>query len=181
MEGLKPISVYGKSKAQGELQVLEEYSSHSYIFRTAWLYSSWGKNFAKTMTRFALFTDGEVRVVDDQIGQPTSAIDLANQIVTTIDYKLPFSIYHATNGGSSSWYEFAQEIFALTGESPKRVIPIPSSEFVRPAKRPSYSVLGHDNWANLGSTGFKVQPMQNWRLALKQSMPEIISAVLEEG
>jgi dTDP-4-dehydrorhamnose reductase len=181
MESQKPISVYGKTKAAGEIQVLEEYSSHSYIFRTAWLYSSWGNNFAKTVTRIALFTEGEVRVVDDQIGQPTSAIDLANQIVTAIDYKLPFGIYHGTNSGSSSWYEFAQEIFVLTGKSPERVIPISSREFDRPAKRPSYSVLGHDNWANLGSTGLKVQPMQNWRSALKKSMPAIINAVLEEG
>ena len=178
-----PVSVYGMTKAAGEVAVLNEYSEHSYIFRTAWLYSQWGKNFAKTMVRLALYGDGEVKVVDDQVGQPTSAIDLANQIVDTIKAKLPFGIYHGTNSGQGSWFDFAQEIFSFCGQnvSAHRVIRTDSSSFVRPAKRPAYSVLGHDGWKSAGESGLVVPEMRDWRLALREAMPAIISAVKAEG
>jgi len=178
-----PVSAYGKSKAAGELAVLNEYAEHSYIFRTAWLYSQWGKNFAKTMTRLALTGDGEVRVVNDQIGQPTSAIDLANQIVESILAELPFGIYHATNTGGASWFEFAQEIFKLCGPegSAARLVPVSSIEFDRPAKRPSFSVLGHDAWNVVGANGSSVGAMRDWKIALREVWPVIVSAVKVEG
>jgi dTDP-4-dehydrorhamnose reductase len=178
-----PVSVYGTTKAAGEVALLSEYSAGSYIFRTAWLYSEWGKNFAKTMVRLALNGDGEVKVVDDQIGEPTSAIDLANQIVDSVIAKLPFGIYHATNSGQGSWFDFAKEIFTLCGAgvSVKRVIRTNSSDYVRPAKRPAYSVLGHDAWKNVGENGIAVPEMRDWRLALRESVPAIISAVKAEG
>jgi dTDP-4-dehydrorhamnose reductase len=178
-----PVSVYGTTKAAGEVAVLAEYSEQSYVFRTAWLYSEWGKNFAKTMVRLALSGDGDVKVVDDQIGQPTSALDLAEQIVSAIEAKLPFGIYHGTNSGQASWFEFAQEIFGLCGDgvSVNRVVRTDSSSFVRPAKRPAYSVLGHDAWKNVGVNGVAVPEMRDWRLALREAMPEIISAVKAEG
>jgi len=171
-----PVSVYGTTKAAGEVAVLSEYPGKSYIFRTAWLYSQWGKNFAKTMVRLALFGDEEVKVVGDQIGQPTSAIDLAEQIISSIEAHVPFGIYHATNSGQASWFEFAQEIFKLCGDenSVDRVVRTDSSSFVRPAKRPAYSVLGHDSWK-------PIPAMRNWRLALKDSMPVIIESVNKEG
>lgn len=174
-----PVSVYGKTKAAGEVAVLNEYAERSYIFRTAWLYSPWEKNFARTMVRLALAGDGEVKVVDDQVGQPTSAMDLANQIVDAIFAELPFGIYHATNSGEASWFEFAQEIFKLCGPegSAARLVPVSSVEFDRPAKRPSFSVLGHDAWRLVGTSGESVKPMREWKEALQDIMMDIIGKV----
>ena len=173
---INPQSVYGRTKAQGESRVLVEYSQNHFIVRTAWLYSPWGKNFAKTMTRTAINSEGEVRVVNDQIGQPTSAIDLAHQLVELGLSTSPAGIYHGTNSGQATWFEFAQEIFILAGADAERVIPVHSSEYLRPAKRPSYSVLSHDAWAKTS-----VKPMRDWRIALSEAMPAIISAVKAEG
>ena len=173
---IDPQSAYGRTKAKGESRVLATYPESSSIIRTAWLYSPWGKNFAKTMTRLALKHQGEVRVVNDQMGQPTSAIDLAKQLVDLGLSSSPAGIYHGTNSGEATWFEFAQEIFGLAGADVNRVIPVLSSEYPRPAKRPSYSVLSHDAW---GKTS--VKPMRDWRIALEEAMPAIISAVKAEG
>lgn len=178
---LAPMSVYGASKAAGEVAVLSEYAECSYIFRTAWLYSQWGKNFAKTMTRLALSSDGEVRVVADQVGQPTFALDLANQIVNSVIAQLPFGIYHGTNSGQGSWFDFASEVFELSGALSSRVVPVSSGEFVRPAMRPAYSVLSHDAWKAFGCGEVSVPEMRDWRLALYEAMPAIISSVKAEG
>ena len=175
-----PISVYGITKAAGEEAVLSEYAERTYLLRTAWLYSPCGKNFAKTMTRLALKESKEVMVVTDQIGQPTSASDLASQIIDSILAKLPFGTYHATNSGQATWFQFAQEIFDFCGQPIERVIPVNSSAFSRPAKRPSYSVLSHDAWQSVGAEGISVSEMRDWRIALSSAMPSIISAVQEE-
>jgi dTDP-4-dehydrorhamnose reductase len=169
---IDPQSVYGRTKADGEGRVLKTYPESSSIVRTAWLYSAWSKNFAKTMTHLALNADGEVRVVNDQVGQPTSAIDLAKQLVELSLSSSPAGIYHGTNSGQATWFEFAQEIFKLSGADVNRVIPVLSREYLRPAKRPSYSVLSHDSWAK--ST---IKPMRDWRIALAEAMPAIISAI----
>jgi dTDP-4-dehydrorhamnose reductase len=176
-----PASIYGESKAKGELAVLANYPEASYIFRTAWLYSPWGQNFAKTMTRLALNGNEPVRVVGDQIGQPTSALDVANQIIDAISMKLPFGIYHATNAGHASWFEFAGEIFRLCDANVNRLIQINSSEILRPANRPAYSVLGHDAWDLPGATGENIPAMRNWLMALKEIMPDILSEVRSES
>ena len=180
---INPVSEYGKSKAKGETAVLKEYAQKSYLFRTAWLYSKWGKNFAKTMVRLALFKEDDVKVVDDQIGQPTSALDLAKQIVSTVESQLPYGIYHATNSGEASWFEFAQEVFRNCGEgvSVNRVVRTDSKAVARLAKRPAYSVLGHNAWKAVGMNGSSVKPMRNWKTALIEMMPEILSAVKAEG
>jgi dTDP-4-dehydrorhamnose reductase len=172
---INPQSAYGRTKAQGESRVLANYSENSFIVRTAWLYSPWGKNFAKTMTELAIKGTGEVRVVNDQVGQPTLAQDLAKQLVELGISSSPAGIYHGTNSGQASWHEFAQEIFSISGADVSRVIPVSSSEFPRPAKRPSYSVLSHDAWANTS-----VKPLRDWRIALAEAMPAIISAVKAE-
>jgi dTDP-4-dehydrorhamnose reductase len=173
---IDPQSAYGRTKAEGESRVLGAYSENSSIVRTAWLYSPWGKNFAKTMLRLALNGESEVRVVNDQMGQPTSAIDLAKQLVELGLSSSPAGIYHGTNSGDATWFEFAQEIFELAGADVRRVVPVSSSEYPRPAKRPSYSVLSHDAWANTS-----VKPLRDWRIALADAMPAIISAVKAEG
>ena len=176
-----PVSVYGATKAAGESAVLAEYSQGSYIIRTAWLYSPWGKNFAKTMTRLALSGEGEVQVVNDQHGQPTHAVDLANQIVDSVIAKLPLGIYHATNSGQGTWFDFAKEIFKFAGASSERVVVVDTSHVLRPAKRPAYSVLSHEGWSRTGSNGNSVAEMRDWRIALNVAMPAIISAVKAEG
>ena len=171
-----PQSVYGSTKSEGEKFVLTTLPSNSYVVRTAWLYSSKGKNFAKTMANVALVEEGEVRVINDQIGQPTFARDLAKQIVELILSEAPTGIYHSTNGGQATWFEFAQEVFKLVGADVSRVIPVSTSEFPRPASRPNYSVLGRDAW-----TSISVPEMRNWKIALEEAMPAIISAVKAEG
>lgn len=162
-----PQSAYGRTKLAGELAVREVLPDRHYIVRTAWLYSPQGANFVKTMLRMA----GEretVAVVADQFGQPTSADDLADQIIRLIDARPPAGTFHATNAGTASWFEFAQEIFRLAGHDPARVLPTTSEEFVRPAPRPANSVLGHGRWTEVG-----LQPMRDWRVALAECLPAI--------
>ena len=155
-----PISAYGRSKAAGEEFVLEEHPNGSYIVRTAWTYGAHGPNFAKTMLRLAGSHD-TVSVVDDQLGQPTWTADLARQIVTLLDAGAPAGIYHGTNAGQASWFDFARAVFETAGLDPDRVTPTDSSQFVRPAPRPAYSVLGHDAWRAAG-----LEPMRAWADAL---------------
>jgi len=172
---INPQSAYGRTKAQGESRVHISHPENSFVVRTAWLYSPWGKNFAKAMTKLALTGDREVRVVNDQVGQPTSASDLAKQLVELGLSASPAGIYHGTNSGQATWFEFAQEIFKLAGADVGRVTPVSSSEYPRPAKRPTYSVLSHDSWAKT-----YVKPLRDWRIALTEAMPAIISAVKAE-
>ena len=171
-----PQSVYGSTKSEGEKFVLDTLPSNSYVVRTAWLYSPKGKNFAKTMANAALNQKGEVKVVNDQIGQPTVSGDLAKQITELVLSEAPSGIYHGTNSGQATWFEFAQEIFFMVGADVSRVIPVSTLEFPRPAKRPTYAVLGHDAWA-----GTSVPAMRNWKIALEEAMPAIISAVKAQG
>ena len=175
-DAINPQSAYGRTKAQGESRVLAIHPQNSFVVRTAWLYSPWGKNFAKTMTELAIKGEGEVRVVNDQVGQPTSASDLAKQLVELGLSTSRAGVYHGTNSGQATWFEFAQEIFKLAGADVGRVTPVSSSEYPRPAKRPSYSVLSHDAWVNTS-----VKPLRDWRIALADAMPAIISSVKTEG
>ena len=167
-----PQSIYGKSKSEGEKLALSEYPEGTYIVRTAWLYSETRKNFALTMAKLALQGTDEVRVVNDQIGQPTYAGDLAKQILNLFSSNSPVGIYHGTNSGQASWYELAREIFEQAGADVSRVVPVSTLDFPRPAIRPKFSVLGHESW---GMT--YVEPMRDWRIALREAMPAIISAV----
>ncbi len=157
---VNPVSAYGRSKAEGERLVADLNPERSYIIRTAWLYGSHGPNFAKTMLRLAGERE-EVSVVTDQIGQPTWTRDLAIQIVALTDSEAPAGVYHGTNSGEASWFEFAQAIFRAAGLDPARVKPTDSSAFVRPAPRPAYSVLGHASWRAAG-----LEPMRDWHEAL---------------
>jgi dTDP-4-dehydrorhamnose reductase len=171
-----PQSIYGKSKSEGEKRALIEYAEGTYIVRTAWLYSETGKNFALKMAKLALKGTDEVRVVNDQIGQPTFAGDLAKQILSLISSKAPVGIYHGTNGGQATWHEFACEIFEQAGADVSRVIPVATLDFPRPANRPKFSVLGHESWGNTS-----MKPMREWRIALHEAIPGIISAINAQG
>lgn len=155
-----PINAYGRTKAAGEELALERHPGGTYVVRTAWLYGAHGPNFAKTM--LALAESRETwSVVDDQLGQPTWTADLAAQIVALLDADAPAGIYHGTNSGSATWFEFARAVLDESGIDPERITPTDSSAFVRPAPRPAYSVLGHDAWAAAG-----LAPMRDWREAL---------------
>jgi dTDP-4-dehydrorhamnose reductase len=160
---LNPISSYGRTKAAGEEFVRAENADGAFIVRTAWLYGEHGPNFAKTMLRLAASHD-TVSVVNDQLGQPTWTGDLASQIVALLDSGAPAGIYHGTNAGQASWYDFARAVFASAGLDPERVTPTDSSTFVRPAPRPSYSVLAHDAWRAAG-----LEPMRDWTEALEDA------------
>ena len=170
-----PVSAYGRTKAAGERAVLDIYPSGSYVVRTAWLYSPWGKNFVKTLLKLALDGSGSIEVVNDQVGQPTSASDLAQQIQQMIVQNVSPGIYHGTNSGQATWFELAQKIFELAQVDCERVVAVNSSRFPRPAKRPAYSVLGHNHWVQVG-----LNPMQPWQGALMDVFPAILQA-LKQG
>jgi len=159
-----PVSAYGRTKAEGERLALELNGERTYIVRTAWLYGQHGPNFPKTMLKLAAARP-ELTVVSDQVGQPTWTLDLAQQIVALLDSDAPFGIYHGTNSGETSWFGFARAVFANAGLDPERVQPTDSASFVRPAPRPSYSVLGHGAWIAAGLT-----PLRSWDEALADAM-----------
>jgi dTDP-4-dehydrorhamnose reductase len=152
-----PISAYGRTKAAGEQLALAAHPDGTFVVRTAWLYGEHGPNFAKTMLRLAK-THDTVSVVTDQRGQPTWTADLAAQIVALLDADAPAGVYHGTNSGEASWFEFTKAVFSAAGLDPDRVLPTDSTSFVRPAPRPSYSVLGHDAWQSAG-----LEPMRPWQ------------------
>lgn len=155
-----PLNAYGRTKADGEAHVRRIAPDSSYVVRTAWIYGAHGPNFAATMLRLAGSHD-TVSVVTDQVGQPTWTGDLAARIVELVDSDAPAGVYHGTNSGQASWYDFTRAIFAEAGLDPERVLPTDSAAFVRPAPRPAYSVLGHDGWSRAG-----LAPMRDWREAL---------------
>ena len=160
---LHPLNAYGRSKAAGERAALDGNPWRTVVIRTAWTYGAHGSNFAATMLRLAGERD-EVSVVTDQVGQPTWTLDLAHQTVALLDSGVVAGIYHGTNSGEASWNDFAKAIFEGAGLDPDRVKPTTSSQFVRPAPRPAYSVLGHDAWTASG-----LQPMRHWREALDEA------------
>jgi dTDP-4-dehydrorhamnose reductase len=161
---LAPVSAYGRTKADGERLALLAHPEGTIIVRTAWLYGQHGPNFAKTMLRLAVDRD-TVSVVTDQVGQPTWTLDLAKHIVALLDAGVAHGIFHGTNSGEGSWFDFAAAVFAEAGLDPARVHPADSAAFVRPAPRPAYSALGHEAWLTVGLT-----PMRDWRLALADAV-----------
>ena len=154
-----PISVYGKSKLEGE-KAIQEILDEYFIVRTAWLYGVNGRNFPRTMLELAE-NHSEITVVYDEVGTPTYTPDLAYGISELIktDY---YGIYHLTNSGSCSWCEFARYIFEVAGKD-VNVIPVTASEFARPAPRPSYSVLENRNWIENG-----FEPLRDYKEAIEE-------------
>jgi dTDP-4-dehydrorhamnose reductase len=160
-----PQSVYGTTKRDGELAIINTMQAY-FIIRTSWLYSQFGNNFMKTMLRLAQ-ERSTLSIVDDQIGSPTHAIDLAEMLLTIIQSKsTAYGIYHFSNPGSTSWYGFAKKIFEVN----KVLIPlhpITTSQYPTPAKRPHYSVLDVSKIENT----FKVS-IKKWDVALEQHANE---------
>ena len=134
-----PNSVYGKTKLVGELNV-QKFCAQSMIIRTAWLYSTFGNNFVKTMIRLGK-EKPELGVIFDQIGTPTYARDLAVAIFAAIEQGIVPGIYHFSNEGVISWYDFTKAIHRIAGITTCHVRPLHTSEYPTPAKRPHYSVL----------------------------------------
>ncbi|MGB3206987.1 MAG: dTDP-4-dehydrorhamnose reductase [Crinalium sp.] len=164
-----PLSIYGQSKLAGEQGIQENCQSYL-ILRTAWVYGAYGKsNFVKTMLRLGSERE-EVRVVTDQIGTPTWAKDIADAIAQLTSNRPETGIYHYTNSGVASWYDFAVAIFEEAKQrgfplKVQRVIPITTSEYPTPAKRPTYSVLSCRKISSVLNT---YPP--HWREGLRQML-----------
>ena len=138
-DGVCPNSTYGRTKLEGEQQAMSA-CRRTMIIRTAWLYSSFGNNFVKTMIRLGR-EKSELGVIFDQIGTPTYARDLAVAIFVAIDKGIVPGIYHYSNEGVISWYDFAKAVHRMAGITTCRVRPLHTSEYPTPAARPHYSVL----------------------------------------
>ena len=147
-DAVGPVTVYGKTKLHGEEQVKANTDKY-YIFRTAWLYGD-GNNFVRTMLKLGNEKD-EISVVADQHGSPTYAEDLANIIAEAIEKKIPYGLYHSTNQGFTTWYDFTKKIFELA-DIKCNVKPVTSEEFIRPAKRPKNSKLNKQKLLDQGVT-----------------------------
>ena len=160
-----PINVYGKTKLAGEKALQEIMPTDAIIIRTSWLYSEFGNNFVKTMLRLGKERD-EINVVSDQIGSPTYATDLANAILEIIDNKdyqdkqQSTEIYHYSNEGEISWYEFAKEIFKIA-EVNCKVNPITTQQYPTPAQRPKNTLMNIAKIAKTFSVG-----ISDWKESL---------------
>ncbi len=165
-----PLNVYGKSKWEGE-EAVRSIDDRALIIRTAWVYGASGTNFVKTILRLAQERD-ELRIVSDQIGTPSWARDIAHAIVELVD-KQELGTYHFTNEGVASWYDFA---LAITEEAAnlgfdlrvRRLLPITTREFPRPAVRPACSVLGKEKIRRKLDN-----PIPHWRESLRNMLREL--------
>ena len=164
----EPLNVYGQTKYEGELAVQELLEKY-FIVRIAWVFGVNGKNFIKTMLRLGK-ERGAVSVVDDQIGSPTYTYDLARLVVDMIQTDR-YGIYHATNEGLCSWYEFACQIFKAAGLNQVKVTPVDSTAFPAKAKRPHNSRMDK---SKLAENGF--EPLPSWEDALERYLKEILPA-----
>ncbi|WP_189671756.1 dTDP-4-dehydrorhamnose reductase [Promicromonospora soli] len=165
---VRPRSAYGRTKAAGEWAVRAE-APDAVVVRTAWLYGAGGRCFPRTIARAAGERD-RLSVVDDQTGQPTWTVDLADLIVRLVAARVPGGIYHGTSSGQVTWCGFAREVVAATG----LVTPVDattSAAYQLPAPRPAYSVLGHDRLREVG-----VEPIGDWAERWKAAAPTVLGA-----
>jgi len=165
---VNPINKYGKSKLKGE-EVLITVLGTAYVVRTSWLYGASGKNFVKTIAGKALRQE-PARVVDDQVGSPTSARDLAQGIISIVKVLPEPGIYNFSNEGSCSWFELAQAIYDKVGAISAMVEPISSTSLIMTAKRPRFSLLSKEKWKSAG-----LSEVPDWKSSLELLLPEIIS------
>jgi len=168
---ISPVNVYGESKAAGEAAITES-ATRFLVLRTSWVYGAHGKNFLRTMLRLGAERP-ELRVVDDQLGAPTSAAAIASATVRLVEQSgAPAGIYHMTAAGSTSWCGFACAIFqAGVLSSQPRVQPIASSDYPTPARRPANSVLSNDKFAH--AFGFRL-------LTWQQQLNEVLAGMQVE-
>jgi len=169
-----PINVYGQSKLAGEQEVQRLLPRQAIIVRSSWIYSRHGKNFVNTMLRLMQKKDS-LSVVSDQTGTPTWARNLAAAIWKLADCPMPDRVYHYSDNGAASWFEFAQEIYSegrKTGLISRDVdiLPITSAQYPSAAQRPRYSVLGEKIRDPLTENDF-----EDWRLALRKMLGDIVA------
>lgn len=167
-EAAEPRSAYGRTKRAGELAVLSA-DPGAWVVRTAWVYGGTGANFLRTMAERAV-GPGTVAVVDDQRGSPTWARQLARALVALGRSPAPPGIYHCTSAGDTTWFGFAQAIFAALGADPARVTRATAAEVRRAAPRPAYSVLSNRKWIDAG-----LPPLPHWRAALAEAWPLLVA------
>ena len=160
-----PLGVYGQSKQQGEQAVSNMVRAH-YIVRTSWLYGPYGHNFLKTMLRLA-DRGTPLTITTEQIGSPTSTLDLAEVILSLIKTQAPFGTYHYCNAGETTWHGFAQEIFRQTNQLDEVQL-AEIAEYPTFAKRPKYSVLDTDK-----ITQTLKQPIRSWQEALTEVIQQL--------
>jgi dTDP-4-dehydrorhamnose reductase len=159
-----PINNYGLTKANAEILLEKEFKDSVVVLRTAWLYGPAGKNFARAIITKAVKAFGEeILVVDDQWGQPTSTIDLADKIVEIGEKRINHGIFHATNSGETSWFGFAELLFSSAGLDSTMLKPIKTLDFPSLVKRPAYSVLSHDEWESTG-----IAALRDWKLPVRE-------------
>ena len=164
---IAPIGAYGRTKAEGERRVRLAQPRDHLIVRTSWVYAPWGRNFVSTMQRLAIERP-LLRVVDDQRGRPSSALELARRTLQLIELGAS-GTFHLSDEGEASWYEFAREILLLSGGK-ARLEPCVSEEYRTPARRPRFSVL------DLSKTHLHIGPGLDWRQALRETIaPEALA------
>ena len=161
-----PRTVYGRTKLAGEQAVRAELPDAHHIVRTAWVHGGPGANFVDTMIKLESAHE-TITVVDDQVGSPTWAQDLAAALVSLGRSGAAPGTLHFANAGTASWWELARATFAAIGADPERVRPVGSAEFVRPAPRPAWSVLSLASW-----TGAGLPAPRPWQEALAASIDE---------
>ena len=164
----RPKTAYGRTKCAGEWAVRSLHPD-ALVVRTAWLYGAGGGNFVSTMARLAGERD-VLTVVDDQHGQPTWTVDLADLVVRLVRAGVPGGYWHGVSAGETTWWGLARAVFDGAGWDPERVHPVGSEQFVRPAARPAYSVLGTDRLTTHG-----VAPVRDWAAALREALPDLLA------
>jgi dTDP-4-dehydrorhamnose reductase len=171
---VNPINRYGESKLRGE-KALMAVLPGSFVVRTSWLYGVSGKNFVKTIVGKALRNE-PARVVDDQVGSPTSAKDLAAGIVSILRIQPTPGIYNFSNEGSCSWFELARAVYKNVGSDPELVEAIDSNSLNLKARRPKFSLLNKDKWkiAHLSL-------VPEWHSSLESALPEIVKELKQLG
>lgn len=162
----EPVSIYGLTKLKGERDIISQLSKY-YIIRTSWLYSEFANNFVKTMLKLGADRE-ELNIIADQIGSPTYAIDLAGAILDIIKSgKKEYGVYHYSNEGSISWFDFAKGIFDISGTKVK-VNPIPTSAYPTKAMRPKFSVMDKTKIKDVFGT-----TIPYWRDSLKECLERL--------
>ena len=168
----KPMSVYGKSKLAGEQMIREAYGLNSFIVRSAWLYSPWQANFVKNIMKKIINGESNIRVVNDQIGQPTSAVDLSDRLIQLMRLNPSKGTYHISNSGRTSWFDFASKICHLFGKDSEIIQPISSNDIGEGHFRPKNTAL-----CNKKIQSLEVDPMKNWEQAIEKLFPEILKQI----
>ena len=169
----EPINVYGQTKAEAEKMLIAEFSEISTIFRTSWLFGRYGDNFVKTISRKILASENQIDVVCDQLGQPTSSIELSEMLINYLNHEWQPGIYNLTNSGSATWASFASEILRYFPDTNSKIREIYSQDLKTKTKRPNFSVLDNSKVINLLGLS-----MSDWKTALATEFPKIKKVLL---